>query len=98
MESTRQSRLLHALASDRNVAADHALENRKRPKNKSAPLAGHSAHSVEDITEIIDRETGLRELEGILERISADAGDLVESRSAELDVQARHESHYWGCP
>lgn len=37
----------------------------------------------------IDRETGLRNMVDVLEKILAQAGDLLESRSAELVVQAR---------
>ena len=39
--------------------------------------------------EIIDRETGVREVLEILENIIAEAGDLIESRSPELAAQAR---------
>jgi len=45
--------------------------------------------SVESSAEIIDRETGVRELADILESIIAEAGDLIESRSPELVAQAR---------
>ena len=38
---------------------------------------------VESTAEIIDRETGVRELAGMLENILAEAGDLIESRSPE---------------
>ena len=44
---------------------------------------------VESTAEIIDRETGVRELAGMLENILAEAGDLIESRSPELVAQAR---------
>ena len=44
---------------------------------------------VESTAEIIDRETGVRELVEILENIIAEAGDLIESRSPELAAQAR---------
>jgi hypothetical protein len=39
--------------------------------------------------ELIDRETGVRELADILENIITEAGDLIESRSPELAAQAR---------
>jgi hypothetical protein len=44
---------------------------------------------VESTAEIIDRETGVRELVEMLENIIAEAGDLIESRSPELVAQAR---------
>ena len=43
---------------------------------------------IESIAEVIDRETGVRELVEILEKIIAEAGDLIESRSPELVAQA----------
>jgi len=46
---------------------------------------------------VIDRETGVRELADILERVIAEVGDLIESRSPELVAEARaalrHSSH-----
>ena len=44
---------------------------------------------VESTAEVIDRETGVRELVEIMENIIAEAGDLIESRSPELVAQAR---------
>jgi hypothetical protein len=44
---------------------------------------------VQSTAEIIDRETGVRELVEMLENIVAEAGDLIESRSPELVAQAR---------
>ncbi len=44
---------------------------------------------VESVAEIIDRETGLRELVDVLEAIIAQAGDLIEGRSPELVMRAR---------
>ena len=44
---------------------------------------------IESTAELIDRETGVRELVEILENIIAEAGDLIESRSPELVSQAR---------
>jgi hypothetical protein len=46
-------------------------------------------HLVESTAELIDRETGLRELMDILEAVLAEAGDLIESRSPELLAAAR---------
>jgi hypothetical protein len=43
---------------------------------------------IESTAEVIDRETGVRELVEILEHIIAEAGDLIESRSPELVAQA----------
>jgi hypothetical protein len=42
----------------------------------------------ESTAELIDRETGLREVLEILEEIIAEAGDLIENRSPELAAQA----------
>ena len=44
---------------------------------------------IPSTAEIIDRETGVRELVEVLENIIAEAGDLIESRSPELAAQAR---------
>ena len=46
-----------------------------------------SAH--ETTAELIERETGLRELMDILEEMIAQSGDLIETRSPELIAQAR---------
>ncbi len=43
----------------------------------------------ESTAELIDRETGVREVLEILENIIAEAGDLIESRSPQLAAQAR---------
>ena len=43
----------------------------------------------EAIPEIIERETGVRELVEVLENVISEAGDLIESRSPELAAQAR---------
>ena len=44
---------------------------------------------LQSTAELIDRETGLRELIEIFEAIIAEAGDLIESRSPELVANAR---------
>lgn len=44
---------------------------------------------IESTAETIDRETGVHELADILEKVIAEAGDLIESRSPELVAQAR---------
>jgi len=44
---------------------------------------------VQSTAELIDRETGVRELAEILGRVVAETGDLIESRSPELVSQAR---------
>jgi hypothetical protein len=44
---------------------------------------------VESTAELIDRETGLRELVEILESLLGEAGDLIEGRSPELVARAR---------
>jgi hypothetical protein len=49
----------------------------------------HNLSFLQSTAEIIDRETGVRELADILENIITEAGDLIESRSPELAAQAR---------
>jgi hypothetical protein len=44
---------------------------------------------LESLPELIDRETGVREILEILQSIIAQAGDLIESRSPELVAAAR---------
>jgi hypothetical protein len=44
---------------------------------------------IESTAELIDRETGVRELADMLEKVISEAGDLIESRSPELAVQVR---------
>jgi hypothetical protein len=44
---------------------------------------------IPSAAEIIDRETGVRELLEMLENIIAEAGDLIERPSSELVAQAR---------
>jgi hypothetical protein len=44
---------------------------------------------LEALPELIDRETGVREILEILQSIIAEAGDLIESRSPELVAAAR---------
>jgi hypothetical protein len=51
---------------------------------------------IESTAEVIDRETGVRELVEILENIIAEAGDLIESRSPELVAQARTALRHYG--
>jgi hypothetical protein len=65
---------------------------------KHEPMAGalraakqieHNPSSLQSTAEIIDRETGVREILELLENIVAEAGDLIESRSPELVAHAR---------
>jgi hypothetical protein len=51
---------------------------------------------IQSTAEIIDRETGGRELVEILENIIAEAGDLIENRSPELVAQARTALRHYG--
>jgi hypothetical protein len=51
---------------------------------------------IESTAELIDRETGVRELIEILENIIAEAGDLIESRSPELVAQAHAALRHYG--
>ena len=65
---------------------------------KSKPTAGavrasraiqENAALIQSLPELIDRETGVREILEILQSIVAQAGDLIESRSPELLASAR---------
>ena len=65
-------------------------------KHKPTAAALRAARAIEEklslltsLPEIIDRETGVREVLEILENIIAEAGDLIESRSPELVAAAR---------
>ena len=68
------------------------------PAMKHEPTAGalraarqieHDPSFIQSTAEIIDRETGVRELVEMLENIIAEAGDLIESRNPEFVAQAR---------
>ena len=65
------------------------------PKPLPAKQIERDQSFVESTAEIIDRETGVRELAGMLENILAEAGDLIESRSPELVAQARTALHHF---
>ena len=56
---------------------------------RAAKQIEHNPSFLESTAELIDRETGVRELTDILENIITEAGDLIESRSPELAAQAR---------
>ena len=64
-----------------NKPTDGALRAAKHIERDSSFVASTA--------EIIDRETGVREVLDILENIIAEAGDLIESRSPELVAHAR---------
>ena len=49
----------------------------------------HDASLLKSLPELIDRETGVREILEILHSIIAQAGDLIEGRSPELVAEAR---------
>ena len=49
----------------------------------------HDPSLLASLPEVIDRETGVREVLEILQSIIAQAGDLIESRSPELVAAAR---------
>jgi hypothetical protein len=68
------------------------------PATKHKPTAGalrvagaiqQDASLLTSLPELIDRETGAREVLEILESIISEAGDLIESRSPELVAAAR---------
>ena len=56
---------------------------------RAASAIQHDPSLFESLPEIIDRETGVREILEILQSIIAQAGDLIESRSPELVAAAR---------
>src|SRR5581483_7534724 len=56
---------------------------------RAAKTIQQDASLINSLSEIIDRETGIREVLEILEAILAEAGDLIESRSPELAAEAR---------
>jgi hypothetical protein len=65
---------------------------KRKPTAGARRAAGHIEQdpSRRELTaDLIDRETGLRELVDIVEEIIAEAGDLIESRSPELVARAR---------
>ena len=64
----------------RNKPTDGAL--------RAARQIEHNPSFLQSTAEIIDRETGVRELADILENIITETGDLIES-SPELAAQAR---------
>ena len=49
----------------------------------------NDASLLKSLPELIDQETGVREILDILQSIIAQAGDLIESRSPELVAAAR---------
>ena len=49
----------------------------------------HDASLLGSLPEVIDRESGVREILEILQSIIAHAGDLIESRNPELVAAAR---------
>ena len=51
---------------------------------RAARAIQHDAALLQSLPEVIDRETGVREVLEILQSIIAQAGDLIESRSPEL--------------
>jgi hypothetical protein len=68
------------------------------PRTTSSPTEGafraaieleHDSSRREATANVIDRQTGLRQLAEILEEIIAETGDLIESRSPELLAEAR---------
>src|SRR5260370_10254527 len=56
---------------------------------RAARAIQHDPLLLESTAEIVDRETGMRELIDLLEQILAQAGDLVSGRSPELAAAAR---------
>jgi hypothetical protein len=63
---------------------------------RAARAIQQEASLLKSLPELIDQETGVRELLEILESIIAQAGDLIESRSPELVAQARAALGHYG--
>ena len=88
--------MIYQFAIDRLNAPAKPVD--RSPSGRLAPSRGRWVHLrlfsinpsfLQSTAEIIDRETGVRELVEMLENIIAEAGDLIESRSPELIAQAR---------
>ena len=56
---------------------------------RAASAIEHDASLLQSLPELIDRETGVREILELLQSIIAQAGDLIESRSPQLVATAR---------
>ena len=56
---------------------------------RAAKAIQRDAALFKSLPELIDRETGVREILDILQSIISQAGDLIESRSPELVTAAR---------
>jgi len=56
---------------------------------RAASAIKHDASLLQSLPELIDHETGVREILELLQSIIAQAGDLIESRSPELVAAAR---------
>jgi hypothetical protein len=56
---------------------------------RAAKQIEHNPSFLQSTAEIIDRETGVREVLEILENFVSEAGDLIESRSPELVAKGR---------
>ena len=67
-----------------------------KPALRAAKEIERNPSFIESTAELIDRETGVRELVEILENIIAEAGDLIESRSPELVAQAHSALRRYG--
>ena len=63
---------------------------------RAARAIERDASLLKSLPELIDRETGVREVLEILENIIAEAGDLIESRSPELVAQVRATLQHYG--
>ena len=56
---------------------------------RAAKAIHRDGGDLKSLPEVIDRETGVREILEILQSIVEQAGDLIESRSPELIAAAR---------
>ena len=81
ISTKRGAALFPMTAATKRKATDGAL--------RAAKQIEHNPSFLQSTAEIIDCETGVRELVETLENIIAEAGDLIESRSPELVAHAR---------
>lgn len=83
----------------RNIFSMTPATRRARPTDgalRAAKEIERNPTFVESTAEVIDRETGVRELVALLENMIAEAGDLIENRSPELAAQARAAVRHYG--
>ena len=74
----------------------HEKRETHRRRSPRSQAIDRNPSFIESTAEVIDRETGVRELVELLENIIAEAGDLIEGRSPELVAQAYAAMRHYG--